>query len=143
MRSILFLCTGNSCRSQMAEAWARVICSGGWQVYSAGLEKHGLNPYMLKVMEEAGVDMTGHYSKAIEELPSDVDWDVVVTVCDHAAQSCPYLPAKKVLHIPFADPPREAKNLTEHEALGVYRSVRDEIRAAVGQLINSFNSDVQ
>ncbi len=137
MSSILFLCTGNSCRSQMAEAWTRAIWPSDWQVYSAGLEKHGLNPNMLKVMEEAGVDMTDHYSKTLEELPCDVTWDVVVTVCDHAAENCPVLSAKKVLHIPFADPPREAKNLPEQEALSVYRRVRDEIRSAVGQLINS------
>lgn len=108
MSSILSLCTGHSCRSQVAKAWIRAIRPSGWQGYSAGLEKHGLNPNMLKVMEGVGVDMTGHYSKPIGELPLDVDWDVVVPVCDHAVQSCPYLPAK-VIHIPFAAPPREAK----------------------------------
>ena len=143
MSTLLFLCTGNSCRSQMAEAWARCLLPDGWTVFSAGIEKHGLNPQMLHVMKEAGVDMDGHYSKTIEELPVDVCWDVAVTVCDHAAQSCPYFPAKKLLHIPFADPPAEAGMLPAPESLNVYRRVRDEIRIAVEQLVKSFSSDVQ
>lgn len=143
MSYLLFICTGNSCRSQMAEAWSRALLLGGWSVYSAGLEKHGLNPQMLQVMGEAGVDMSGHYSKTMEELPSDVNWDVVVTVCDHAAQNCPYLPAKKLLHIPFADPPTAASSLPEPEVLGVYRRIRDEIRAAVIQLLTFINPDTQ
>lgn len=143
MGTLLFLCTGNSCRSQMAEAWARLQLSTGWTVCSAGLEKHGLNSLMVKVMEEEGVDMASHYSKTIEELPAGVHWDVIVTVCNHAAQSCPCIPAKKVLHIPFDDPPALAGGLSAPEALTVYRRVRDEIRSTVTRLVKSLSSDVQ
>lgn len=134
MSAVLFLCTGNSCRSQMAEAWARTALPPEWQVYSAGIEKHGLNPLMLRVMAEDGVDMASHYSKTTDELPQAVDWSLVVTVCSHAAEHCPYFPAKRRLHMPFDDPPALTRGLPEAEALPVYRRVRDEIREAVCQL---------
>lgn len=141
MRSLLFICTGNSCRSQMAEAWARRVLPEGWRVYSAGVEKHGLNPMMLRVMEEAGVDMAAHVSKTISELPAAEVWSVVVTVCGHAAAQCPYFPAAAVQHMPFDDPPALAAGLPEVEALAVYRRVRDEIRAAVENLAQTLISD--
>lgn len=125
---ILFLCTGNSCRSQMAEGWARHLRGDEFEVYSAGLEKHGLNPNALKVMSEAGVDISGHESQLLSEL--DVDFDVVVTVCANAHESCPVFTGKaKVIHHGFDDPPRLAKTAkTEEEALDHYRRVRDEIK---------------
>ncbi len=132
---ILFLCTGNSCRSQMAEGWARRLKGNVIESYSAGIETHGLNPLAVKVMAEAGVDISNHHSKHLSEL-RNVVFDYVVTVCDHANESCPVFPGKvKRMHRAFDDPPRLAKNAgTEEEALAHYRRVRDEIRAFVETL---------
>jgi arsenate reductase len=131
---VLFLCTGNSCRSQMAEGWARALKGDAIEAYSAGIEKHGLNPKAVQVMQESGVDISGHHSKTLDELK--VDFDVVVTVCGHAHETCPMFPGKaRVVHHGFDDPPRlarEAKN--EEEALGHYRRVRDEIKAYIETL---------
>lgn len=126
---VLFLCTGNSCRSQMAEGWARALRGDVIEAYSAGVEPHGMNPRAVKVMQEAGVDISGHHSKHMDELKA-VPLDYVVTVCDHANESCPLFPGKtKIIHVGFDDPPRLAKDAkTEEEALGHYRRVRDEIR---------------
>jgi arsenate reductase len=90
---ILFLCTGNSCRSQMAEGWARHLKHDVFTAYSAGIVRHGLNPYAMKVMAEAGVDMSGHTSKTVDELPAG-DIDVVVTLCGHANETCPFFPGR-------------------------------------------------
>ncbi len=129
---VLFLCTGNSCRSQMAEGWARHLKGDVIEVYSAGIETHGLNPHAVKVMAEAGVDISNHRSKHVDELKS-IPFDYVVTVCDHVHESCPLLPGRtKVVHVGFDDPPRLAKEAkTEEEALNCYRRVRDEIRAFI------------
>jgi len=134
-KKILFLCTGNSCRSQMAEGWARALKSDVLEAFSAGIETHGLNPSAVRVMAEAGVDISGHRSKHVNEL-LDRGIDYVVTVCDHAAESCPRFPGKaKVVHHSFQDPPALAKTAkTEEEALGHYRRVRDEIKAFVETL---------
>ena len=132
MLKILFLCTGNSCRSQMAEGWARHLKGDQIEAYSAGIETHGLNPDAVRVMAEAGVDISGQRSKHVVELRS-VEFDYVVTVCDHAHESCPVFPGKaKVIHVGFDDPPRLAANAkTEEERLTPYRRVRDEIRAFI------------
>jgi arsenate reductase len=132
---ILFLCTGNSCRSQMAEGWARHLKADVIEPYSAGVETHGLNPNAVKVMAEVGVDISRHRSKHVDELPN-VPFDCVVTVCDHAHESCPLFPGKtKVVHVGFDDPPRLAKDAkTEEEALDCYRRVRDEIRTSVEEI---------
>ncbi len=131
-KKVLFLCTGNSCRSQMAEAWVNLIKKNEWQAYSAGIETHGMNPNAVSVMGEMGVDMSQHYSKHVEELESQ-QFDMVVTVCDHAAEHCPSLSAfRNIKHVPFDDPPalaREAAN--QEDALESYRRVRDEIKAFV------------
>jgi arsenate reductase (thioredoxin) len=130
---ILFLCTGNSCRSQMAEGWAHALKSDVLIPYSAGIETHGLNPHAVKVMAEAGVDITGQRSKKVDEL-MDVPFDVVVTVCGHANETCPMWLGKKtrVVHVGFDDPPKLAKTAkTDEEALGHYRRVRDEIKSFV------------
>ena len=132
---VLFLCTGNSCRSQMAEGWARALKSDKFEVYSAGIEKHGLNPHAVRVMAEAGVDISAHQSKTVAEL-GPIHFDYVVTVCGHANEYCPLFPGKaKIVHVGFDDPPQLAKTAkTEEEALAHYRRVRDEIRAFVQTL---------
>lgn len=135
---VLFLCTGNSCRSQMTEGWCRHLKGDIIEAYSAGIETHGLNPYAVKVMAEAGVDISGHKSKLLTEL-NGIDFDYVVTVCGHAHETCPFFPAKaKVIHIGFDDPPKLAKDLTdEEEKLNCYRLVRDEIQKFVLSLPGS------
>lgn len=135
MVKILFLCTGNSCRSQMAEGWARALKSDCMEPYSAGIEKHGLNPYAVKVMKEAGVDISAQHSKLLSELDG-IDFDYVVTVCGNAHESCPVFSGKTtVVHVGFDDPPRLAANCqTEDEKLDCYRRVRDEIKAFVETL---------
>jgi len=133
---ILFLCTGNSCRSQMAEGWGRVLLAGRAEVFSAGTNPGRVDPRAIKVMAEAGVDISGHRSKHASEF-KDVSFDLVVTVCDKARESCPVWFGKaKKLHKSFEDPPflaRDAK--TEEEALAHYRRVRDEIKEFVGGLL--------
>lgn len=132
---VLFLCTGNSCRSQMAEGWCRHLKSDVIEAYSAGIETHGLNPHAVKVMAEAGVDISTHRSKHLDEL-KDVPFDYVITVCDNAHESCPIFPHKtQVVHVGFDDPPRLAKAAkSEEEALNCYRRVRDQIRAFIERL---------
>jgi len=127
--TILFLCTGNSCRSQMAEGWGRHLHPKHYEFYSAGIEKHGLNPLAVKVMAEAGVDITDQRSKLLSEL-EPIAFDYVITVCDHANEQCPIFSGKAVkLHREFPDPPRLARSAaSEEEALGHYRTVRDAIR---------------
>lgn len=135
---VLFLCTGNSCRSQMAEGWARALKHDSIEAYSAGIETHGLNPNAVKVMAEAGVDISGQRSQNVSEL-SDIAFDYVVTVCGHAYENCPIFPNNtRVIHVGFDDPPRLAKDAqTEEEALNHYRRVRDEIRAYIDTLPES------
>ena len=139
---LLFLCAGNSCRSQIAEGWARHLKDDDIEAYSAGIEKHGLNPNAVKVMAEAGVDISKHQSQTVNELPVR-EFDYVVTVCGHANENCPIFPGKaKVLHVGFDDPPKlaaDAKN--EEEALGHYRRVRYEIRAFVEKLPEALNQN--
>ena len=133
--AVLFLCTGNSCRSQMAEGWARHLKSDQIEVYSAGVEPHGLNPRAVQVMAEAGVDISGQRSQHIDEF-RDVHLDLVISVCDHARESCPVLPSHvRHLHVGFDDPPRlAAAATTEDETLSHYRRVRDEIREFVAAM---------
>jgi arsenate reductase len=119
----------------MAEGWARALRGDSIDAYSAGVEPHGMNARAMKVMGEAGVDISGHHSKHLDEL-KDVTFDYVVTVCDHANEACPMFPGKtKVIHVGFDDPPRLAQTAkTEEEALVHYRRVRDEIRRFVEQI---------
>jgi len=127
---VLFLCTGNSCRSQMAEGWTRHFHADSVDAYSAGIETHGLNPRAVQVMAEAGVDISQQQSQHIDEF-KHIDLDYVVTVCGHAHEHCPvFLGDTRVVHVGFADPPRLAQDATgEEEKLNCYRQVRDEIRA--------------
>jgi arsenate reductase len=137
---ILFLCTGNSCRSQMAEGWARQLKGDAIEPYSAGVEPFRLSQRTMKVMNEAGVDISHHRSKHVEEFRG-IDFDYVVTVCNHAHETCPVFPGKTtVVHAGFDDPPQLAKDAeTEEEALAHYRRVRDEIRELVESLPDPLN----
>lgn len=133
---VLFLCTGNSCRSQMAEGWARALKGEEIEAYSAGTQPHGLNPLAVRAMREAGIDISGHASKTPEQI--GVKFDVVVTVCDSAHEACPVFPGARIVHVGFDDPPRLAKGAaSDDEAMVHYRRVRDEIRAFVETLPGS------
>jgi arsenate reductase len=138
---ILFLCTGNSCRSQMAEGWTRHLWGDQFEPYSAGIERHGLNQNAVKVMAGAGVDISRHESKHVKDL-MHIHFDYVITVCDHAGENCPVFPGKAVIiHRGFDDPPKLALNAkTEEEALGHYRRVRDEIMEFVETLPESLDN---
>ncbi|MDQ7842072.1 MAG: arsenate reductase ArsC [bacterium] len=135
---ILFLCTGNSARSQMAEGWARYLKSSTIEAHSAGVERHGLNPLAARSMAEAGVDISGHRSKTVADLPT-LEFDYVITLCGHAQEACPSFPARvRILHMGFDDPVNLAQDAKDEEAaLTHYRRVRDEIRAYVETLPGS------
>jgi arsenate reductase len=129
---VLFLCTGNSARSQMAEGFAHALRGDVIEAYSAGVDPHGINPRAAAVMKEAGIDISGQRSKHVNEL-MEVPFDYVVTVCGHANETCPIFPGKtKVVHVGFDDPPKLAAGAkTEEDALFHFRRVRDEIRRFV------------
>jgi len=135
---ILFLCTGNSCRSQMAEGWARYLKGDAIEAYSAGIETHGLNPIAVKVMAESGVDISSYRSTNVADL-MDIPFDYVITVCGHADENCPMFPGNsRIVHVGFDDPPqlaRDAKSV--QESLDCYRRVRDEIRIYIETLPQS------
>lgn len=133
MKKIYFLCTGNSCRSQMAEGFARALLGPDWQVESAGVEMHGLNPKAVTVMAEVGIDISNQYSKLI-----DLDYlnqcDLVVTLCGDARDKCPMTPASvQKQHWPLPDPAQA--NGAEAEQLAAFRTVRDDIRQRVAALV--------
>ncbi len=132
---LLFLCTGNSCRSQMAEGWCRYLKKDLFESYSAGIERHGLNPYAVKVMDEAGVNISKQKSKLVTEL-GNIEFDYVITVCGQANENCPVFAGKaKIIHVGFDDPPKMAKNLkNEEDKLECYRKVRDEIKVFIERL---------
>jgi arsenate reductase len=136
---LLFLCTGNSCRSQMAEGWTRHLKGDLYEVYSAGIEAHGLNPNMVKVMAEVGIDVTGHTSDLVTQY-FDTGLEIVVSVCGHADENCPVFPGKiKRIHHGFDDPPKLAREMaalgaSEEQQLEPYRRVRDEVKAWVETL---------
>ena len=138
---VLFLCTGNSCRSQMAEGWARHLLDDRVDAYSAGIEAHGMNSNAVRVMREAGVDLTGQ-SLTLARALAEVHFDLVITVCGHADEHCPaFLGKSRVVHVGFDDPPKLAKSaLSEQEALDHYRRVRDEIRQFVESRLPSLLS---
>jgi arsenate reductase len=134
-KRVLFLCTGNSCRSQMAEAWTKHLKGDQFEAYSAGVKPKDIDPRAIRAMAEAGLDISGQKSKDVDALGS-TEFDYVITLCDNARESCPYFPAKtKLIHRGFDDPPKLAENArNEEEALAHYRRVRDEIRAFVETL---------
>ncbi|MBI4530958.1 MAG: arsenate reductase ArsC [Candidatus Latescibacteria bacterium] len=132
---VLFLCTGNACRSQMAEAWTRHLRGDQIEPYSAGVEPRGVDPRAIHVMAEVGVDISGQTSKHVDTL-KQIEFDYVITVCDRAHQVCPLFPGKtKVVHVGFDDPPKLAAGVQDEETARIpYRRVRDEIKALVEKL---------
>jgi len=131
--NILYLCTGNSCRSQMAEGWSRQLGGGAFGVESAGIEAHGKNPRAIAVMQEAGIDISGQESTIVSvEM---LRWaDIVVTVCGHADEQCPALPpGVRKIHWPLADPAKA--NGSEEEIMAQFRATRDEVRRRVQDLL--------
>jgi len=139
---VLFLCTGNSCRSQMAEGWTRHLLGDSVEAHSAGVAPRGLDPRAVKAMAEAGVNISAQRSKHLDEL-ADLEFDFVITLCDDAQQSCPVFPAQaRTIHRGFDDPPRLATGAQdEGQAMGYYRRVRDEIRAFVEALPDLMEED--
>lgn len=132
-KKVLFLCTGNSCRSQMAEGWLRHLAGDRFDVVSAGTHPVGLNPYAVMVMQETGVDISSHASERIEPYLHK-KFDYVITVCDRAQESCPTFPgASSILHWDFDDPVK-AKGTYEQQ-LGVFRTIRDEIAERIRHFI--------
>ncbi|QQE11457.1 arsenate reductase ArsC [Planctomycetota bacterium] len=138
---VLFLCTGNSCRSQMAEGLTRHLKSDIIDAYSAGIVAQGLNPNAIKVMAEKSIDITSQTSNTVEDLPTK-DFDFVITVCSNAHETCPFFPAKTaVVHVGFEDPPALAANETDPDkALDHYRRVRDQIEEFVKTLPESLKN---
>lgn len=135
MKGILFLCTGNSCRSQMAEGFGRELAPEGLRVFSAGLEPAGVNPHAVQVMAEVGVDLSAQHSKDVSEVPLAAV-DTLVTLCSDAAERCPVLAGElRRLHWPLPDPARARGSREEIEA--TFRSVRDEIERRVRALLQA------
>jgi arsenate reductase len=132
---ILFLCTGNSCRSQIAEGWVRHLKGDEIEAYSAGVSPKAIDSRAVRAMAEAGIDISGQRSKSVDDLRG-ITFDYVVTLCDHAHQSCPAFPGRvKVVHVGFEDPPYLARTARgEEEAMAHYRRIRDEIRVFVERL---------
>lgn len=139
-QKILFLCMGNSCRSQMAEAWTRHLKGDQFEPYSAGIEIRDVDSRAIRVMAEVGVDMSGQRSKHVDSL-RDMDFDYVITVCDQAQEACPFFHARTgLLHRQFSDPPKLAEDaLIEEEALSHYRRIRDEIKSFVSGFPETLN----
>jgi arsenate reductase len=141
--NILFLCTGNSCRSQMAEGFARHMISRMAIPFSAGIEAKGLDPYAVRVMQEVGIDISAQHSKTIDEV-AGVEFDYAITLCGHADENCPIFPAKtRIIHHGFDDPPKLAASAKgEKEIIGHYRRVRDEIRKYIETLPASLRQKI-
>lgn len=127
MKKILVLCTGNSCRSQIAEGYLRHFAGSNAAVYSAGVETHGVNPKAVAIMAEDGIDISNHTSNNIDEY-GGIDFDFVITVCDHAKERCPYFPTNaKKFHHNFPDPAKATG--TDEAVMGEFRAVRDQIKS--------------
>jgi arsenate reductase len=136
MKKVLVLCTGNSCRSQIAEGYLRKMAGNKAEVYSAGVETHGVNPRAVAIMQEDGVDISGHTSNHVDEY-QDIDFDIVLTVCDHAKEVCPYFPSNALkLHYNFPDPAK-AKG-TEEEIMQEFRRVREMIKSYCAELVEEY-----
>lgn len=133
--NILVLCTGNSCRSQMAEGWLRHFAKDKAKVYSAGIETHGVNPKAISFMKEAGIDISAHTSNHVNEY-LQIPFDLILTVCDHAKENCPYIPSDaKRFHHNFSDPSKVIG--TEDEIANAFRKTRDEIKEYSQKLIET------
>ena len=135
MVNILYLCTGNSCRSQIAEGWTRQLGGDRVEVQSAGIEAHGKNPRAIRIMQEAGIDISGQESIIVSDEMLNLA-DVVVTVCGHAQEQCPVLPAGvKKVHWPLTDPAKATGN--DNEIMSEFRATRDEVENRVRNILNS------
>jgi arsenate reductase len=136
--NLLFLCTGNSCRSQIAEGWAKQLAPAGWTVESAGIESHGKNPRAIAVMKEADVDISGQESTRVtDDMLKQAD--LVITVCGHADEHCPMLPAgTRKIHWPLEDPAKAQG--TEEEIMDVFRASRDDIHRRVDELLGELKT---
>jgi len=138
--NVLFLCTGNSCRSQIAEAWLREFGGEQFNVFSAGLEPHSVNPLTISVMEETGYDMSEHHSKHLDEFIGKVDFDYLITVCGNANDRCPVFPGMGTrLHWPFEDP--AAFEGTEEEKIAFFRTIRDQIKHKIEGWLEDLEGD--
>ena len=138
--NILFLCTGNACRSQIAEGWARHLKGDVIEAFSAGIRPVGVNSRAIKVMAEAGVDISSHLSQHVDEF-SGIDFDYVITLCDNAAENCPVFSGKaKVIHKPFDDP--YFASGSEKEIMNTFRKVRDDIKSFVETLPESLQEGI-
>ncbi|MFN0201311.1 MAG: arsenate reductase ArsC [Bacteroidia bacterium] len=136
MKNILVLCTGNSCRSQIAQAYLQLFAGEQAVVYSAGIETHGVNPCAIAILKEEGIDISHHTSNHIQEY-FEVPFDLIFTVCDHAQENCPYFPSNaQRIHHNFPDPAKAVG--TEEEIMAQFRAVREEIKAFCQQLIADF-----
>lgn len=134
MKRVLVLCTGNSCRSQIAEGYLRYFAGDKAEIYSAGIETHGVNPKAIEIMKRDGVDISAHTSNNIDEY-TDIDFDYVITVCDNAKESCPYFPTNAVkLHHSFPDPAKAIG--TDEEVMEQFREVREMVRKYAQNLVN-------
>jgi arsenate reductase len=134
MKKLLVLCTGNSCRSQIAEGYLRHFAGDLATVYSAGIETHGVNPRAVDIMRQDGIDISGHTSNNVNEY-RDIDFDYVITVCDHAKESCPYFPGNAVrIHSNFPDPAKASG--TDEQIMEQFRTVRDLIKAYAEKFVH-------
>lgn len=134
MKKVLVLCTGNSCRSQIAEGYLRYFAGDKAEIYSAGIETHGVNPKAIEIMKRDGIDIFGHTSNNIDEYMG-IDFDYVITVCDNAKESCPYFPTHAVkFHYNFPDPAKAVG--TEEEVMEQFREVREMIRKYAQNFVN-------
>ncbi len=126
-KNVLVLCTGNSCRSQITHGWLSYFTGGTVNIYSAGIETHGVNPKAISTMAEEGIDLSNHTSNLVDEY-KDIDFDFILTVCDHAAENCPVIPSKNAItiHHNFTDPSKLKG--TEDEVKVAFRSTREEIK---------------
>lgn len=137
MKNILVLCTGNSCRSQMAHGYLNQMAHDKANIYSAGIETHGLNPGAVAIMQEDGIDITGHTSNHVDEYQG-IDWDFIITVCDHANENCPFIPAPnaKRLHHNFFDPSKvDGSEAEKHTA---FEKARNEIKEYCRSFIENY-----
>jgi arsenate reductase len=135
MKKVLFLCTGNSARSQMAEGWMRFLGQDDWKVWSAGIFPSYVHPLAIRAMEEIGIDISGQTSKSTDQFLNE-EFDYIITLCDHAAMACPVFPGqRKRIHWPFEDPAGAIGTIEERMA--VFRRVRDEIKSKIEEFLKT------
>ncbi len=135
-KNILVLCTGNSCRSQIAHGFIKKYAGNKADVYSAGIETHGVNPKAIETMRKGGVDISNHTSNNVNEYNS-IEFDYIITVCDHASEKCPYFPSKAIrFHRNFTDPAKATG--TESEIESVFDTVRDEIDRYCKEFVSAY-----